>query len=51
MPKAGMLQPGLVAQDLNLVQALPGQFDVVAAKVTIGGRLAIDRSAQVQVLE
>ena len=40
-----------LAQQVGLVGLLPGSVDVVAAEMTVGGRLAIDRAAQVQVAD
>ena len=35
----------------NLVGALPGEIQVIPAEVTVGGRLAVDRVAQVEVMD
>ena len=38
-------------QQLHLIQSLPGQIQVVAAKVAVSGSLLVDGSAQVQHLD
>ena len=45
------LQPCGLLQSLSLICLFPGEFNIVAAKVTISGGLAIDRSAQVKVAD
>src|SRR5207249_11710386 len=43
-------QPRRVPQQLGLVGPLPREVVVLAAEVTVGGRLLVDRPVQVEVL-
>jgi len=36
------LQPGSTLQCLSLIGAFPGELDIVAAEVAVGGSFAID---------
>src|SRR5215216_5703807 len=45
------LQPCSALQRFGLISALPGELDIVAAEVTIGSGLLIDRLTQVQVTD
>ena len=46
-----LLETCCLFQQGGLVRAFPGELDVIPAKVTVGGRLAVDRAAQVQVAD
>src|SRR5688500_20356039 len=46
-----LLQPRSALQVLRLIGAFPWELDIVAAEVTIGGGLLIDRLAQAQVTD
>src|SRR2546430_15190933 len=43
--------PGVVAQVLDAVRLLPAEFRLGAAEMTVGRRLLVDGSAEVQVLD
>src|SRR5687768_6300802 len=45
------LHPGVVAQVLHPVRTLPREVGLGAAEVTVGGRLAIDGTPQIQALD
>ena len=42
---------GLLSQQVSLIGLLPGEVVVVAPEVTVGGRLAVDRPAQVELAD
>jgi hypothetical protein len=46
-----VLQPGSAFERFGFVGAFPGEFDIVAAKVAVGGSLPKDRFTQVQVTD
>lgn len=45
------LQSNRRPQGICPISAFPGQIQIVPAKVTVGGRLLVDRSAQVKIAD
>src|SRR5581483_142146 len=48
---SGISEPGHAAKLVHLVQALPGQVEVVAAEVAIRGDLPVERAAKLKLAD
>ena len=46
-----VLQPSSALERFGLIRIFPGELDVVAAEVTVGCSLPVDRFAQAQVTD